>query len=227
VLTLNTARGEFFGVAKTVARQRQPGNTTRERVLAVTLGLFNAQGPEGVTTADIALACEINEGNLYYWFKRKADIIEALFGQFEAAMIAVAESELGDPADARSYQHYQRGWFDLMRQFRFFYRDSVILRKLAPQMTGRMQILNARSQAAVREVLRLMRAHGLLAISDADMDVLINNLWIVSGHWMDFFMVTFGRPPVSDEDLAWGYKHVQRLFDAHVTGVAVQMKALG
>src|SRR5215468_6049840 len=60
------------------------GAKTRVRILSACRQLFNERGPANVTTADIANAVGINEGNLYYHFQRKEHLVENLFDEFEA-----------------------------------------------------------------------------------------------------------------------------------------------
>jgi AcrR family transcriptional regulator len=76
----------------------KPRTKTRDRVLAVALNLFNERGVNAVTTAEIADAAGINEGNLYYYFQRKEQLAEALFEFLSAAMLAVADTQLANPA---------------------------------------------------------------------------------------------------------------------------------
>jgi AcrR family transcriptional regulator len=183
---------------------------TRERVLQVALALFNERGADRVTTAEIAQAAGINEGNLYYYFQKKEQLVLALFEFFAAATIAAAELEPADPADPASYASYQRGWFELMWEYRFFYRDGGALRVLAPSLRDALAVLSRRSQAALRHVFLLLRANGLMHASDSEIDVLIGNLWIVSSYWMDFRLADRGGP-VTREDLAWGLRQVEAL----------------
>ena len=106
--------------------------------------------------------------------------------------MAAAGSPLADPADPASYAAYQRGWFRLMWDFRFFYRDGAAL-GAAASLHERFRALNASGQAAVRRVLVQMQAHGLLHASPLEIDVLIKNLWIVSANWMDFRLMETGE----------------------------------
>ena len=197
-------------VAKTARMERVSKSGTRERVLQVALALFNERGADRVTTAEIAQAAGINEGNLYYYFQKKEQLVLALFEFFAAATIAAAELEPADPADPASYASYQRGWFELMWEYRFFYRDGGALRVLAPSLRDALAVLSRRSQAALRHVFLLLRENGLMRATDGEIDVLISNLWIVSSYWMYFRLADRGGP-VTREDLAWGLRQVEAL----------------
>ena len=198
------------GAKVEAAKPAKAGASTRERVLDVALALFNARGFLRVTTAEIAEAAGINEGNLYYWFRRKDQIAQALFGRFEVALVAVAEAPIGDPAVLESYAAYQRRWFGLMTDFRFLYRDGPALRALAPAMLQPLQALNVRGQAALRRVFGEMVAHGVMRASSANIEVLIGNLWIVSAYWMDYRAVETGEE-LGEADFAWGFRQVEML----------------
>jgi len=212
---------EFLVAVKTRSR-------TREKVLEISLGLLNARGLSRVTTADIADAAGINEGNLYYYFQRKEQLVEALFDMFADAMLAVAEQRLADPADPDCYAAYQRDWFRLMWDFRFFYRDLAALWALKPDLRDRLAAMNARGQAAVRRVFGEMQAHGFLVATDEEIDRLIANLWIVSSYWMDFRSLS-ADPDMLPSDLAWGYRQVEALYAPYLTaaGKVTQRGAAG
>ena len=71
---------------------------TRAKILDACRALFNERGPAEVTTAEIAQAVGISEGNLHYHFRRKQQILVALFDEFEAALDDVAASWRGRSA---------------------------------------------------------------------------------------------------------------------------------
>jgi AcrR family transcriptional regulator len=198
---------------------------TRDRVLRVALSLFNDRGIARVTTAEIAAAASINEGNLYYYFQRKEHLALALFDLFAAALMEVAERPLADPADPASYAAYQRGWFDVMWDFRFFYRDGGALRAIAPALRDRLPALTLKGQSSVRRVFMLMRHYGLLCATDEEIESLIANIWIVSTYWMDFRHGD--SAPVAQADLAWGLRQVEMLYRPYLVPIANVTGAIG
>ena len=124
---------------------------TRGNILEVSLGLFNERSPAQVTTAEIAAAAGIAEGNLHYHFRRKADLLVALFDMFEAEAMAAAVFELEpDDAPLTAYVDYQRKWFRLMWAHRWFYRDAASLYSLAPALRLRVRTLAIRAQDLAR-----------------------------------------------------------------------------
>ena len=55
---------------------------TKDRILETARELFNARRFGNVTTAELAAECGIAEGNLWYHYKNKRALLEAIAGQF-------------------------------------------------------------------------------------------------------------------------------------------------
>ena len=60
--------------------------STKERILATSLELFNRLGERNVSTNHIAEALGISPGNLYYHYRNKGDIVFALFERYQATV---------------------------------------------------------------------------------------------------------------------------------------------
>ena len=59
---------------------------TAERILEVTLALFNRFGEPNVSTTLIAAELRISPGNLYYHYPAKDELINSLFDRYEKAL---------------------------------------------------------------------------------------------------------------------------------------------
>ena len=62
---------------------RKAPRRTAERILEVTLDLFNRFGEPNVSTTLIAAELEISPGNLYYHYPAKDARINTLFDRYE------------------------------------------------------------------------------------------------------------------------------------------------
>ncbi|HJV54174.1 MAG TPA: TetR/AcrR family transcriptional regulator [Noviherbaspirillum sp.] len=186
---------------------------TRDRILETCLRLFNESNPAAVTTAEIARTVGINEGNLYYYFRKKEDILVALFEQFEAALNAVAAAQ---PDGADRGPGYLEKWFNLMWEWRFFYRDTAAIKRMAPALHGRGMALAERGQADVRRALQRMADGGLLKASAGEIERLVVNAWIVSSYWLDYLHSRHNVEQVTREHIRWGFAQVMSLFEPYV-----------
>ncbi len=187
---------------------------TRDRILATCLRLFNESNPAAVTTAEIARTVGINEGNLYYYFRKKEDILVALFEQFEAALDEVANAT---PATHDLGPGYLEKWFNLMWEWRFFYRDTAAIKRMAPALHGKGMALAERGQADVRRALRQMADAGLLKASPGEIERLVVNAWIVSSYWLDYLHSRHNVEQVTREHIGWGFAQVMSLFEPYAT----------
>ena len=72
-------------------KPRKPRRTA-ERILEVTLDLFNRFGEPNVSTTLISAELHISPGNLYYHYPAKDELINALFDRYEKALERAAAS---------------------------------------------------------------------------------------------------------------------------------------
>ncbi|HDZ57275.1 MAG TPA: TetR/AcrR family transcriptional regulator [Pseudomonas xinjiangensis] len=179
--------------------------STRERILVTCRKLFNAKGVIAVTTAAIAEAVGINEGNLYYYFKKKSDVITALFEQFSEEQLAIAARD----------QDLQ-AWFQLMWEWRFFYRDSVTIFTMEPALRARLHALSDQVQDHGRAKLREMVSNGRLNATESQLEVLLENSWIISTYWIEYLHSRHGINRVTKKHLAWGYRQMSALFEPYL-----------
>ena len=185
---------------------------TRDRVLEASLELFNARGVRSVTTAEIARTVGINEGNLYYYFQKKEQLVTALFEAFEAEIRTTAAGDLKRPDDPAEYIGYLRGWFATAWRYRFFQRDTAALFEMAPSLRERAAAMIADAEADSRRVLEQVAGSGLLTIEPQMLEPLLANAWIVSSHWIDYLDLRHRAGDLGPAHLDWGFRQVLALF---------------
>ena len=116
---------------------------TKDRIVETALRLFNQHGYGAVSTAALAAACGIAEGNLWYHFKTRAALLDAIAERFASAIEArLALRPGGDPVS--DYAVLLEAMMAEFRAFRFLYRDqqsygdeAAVIRANAPRWLGR------------------------------------------------------------------------------------------
>ena len=95
---------------------------TAERILEVTLELFNRFGEPNVSTTLISAELNISPGNLYYHYPAKDELINSLFDRYEKSLSELLNASDGvrNVEDAWFFMHTL---FELIWQYRFLYRD--------------------------------------------------------------------------------------------------------
>jgi AcrR family transcriptional regulator len=177
---------------------------TRERILDVSLVMFNERGEPNVTTNHIADELEISPGNLYYHFRNKDDIVEHLFARYEAGIdraLTVPEDRLPNLEDIWLQLHLA---FEVMWQYRFILRDVVDLTSRNRKLRMHFARILKRAAANAIDVMRgLVRAEVMRA-SRAEIEATANNILLVATFWMNFNVVRGGGGEKTAEDLTQG-----------------------
>ncbi|MNK51831.1 Biofilm operon icaADBC HTH-type negative transcriptional regulator IcaR [compost metagenome] len=191
---------------------------TRQRILDAALVLFNERGPDHVTTAEIARAVEINEGNLYYHFRTKEALFLALFARFEAdALAIVGKIDGADEGAAATYAGFLRLWFSLVWDYRFLFRDLVGLISSAPALVEPVRTISAAMRLAVGDIISRMEKAGLAVIPEEERPAVLTNLWIVSTYWAAYLNLQEGITEFGSQQLDWGLEQISSLFRPYLS----------
>jgi AcrR family transcriptional regulator len=160
--------------------------TTKERILGVALELFNARGEAGVTTAQIARELEISEGNLWYHFRTKRDLVHALFDRMERAIDDVLARPAGPAAPMAHFAEYTRRSVEVLWTYRFLFRDHAILLREDTERLARHAAFTDRGVTFVARILAGMVDAGLLRIERDHLHPVATNAWIIGRYWIDY-----------------------------------------
>jgi AcrR family transcriptional regulator len=202
--------------------ERKPPRRTRERILELSLRLFNDFGEPNVNTTLIAEEMNISPGNLYYHFKNKDDIINCIFQQFEREidkLLALPADRQPNVEDAWLFLHVL---FELIWKYRFFYRDLNNL--LANNRTLELkfkQLLNQKVKVA-RGLCDGLAQAGELQAGAREIEALATNMVVVATYWLSYSYVLdprrFNEPDVIGAALQRGCYQVMALTSPYLTG---------
>lgn len=164
-----------------MARQK-----TKDRILQVSLDLFNLYGEPNVTTIDIANEMDISPGNLYYHYRNKDDIINELFARFEEEISSVLEVPFHEEITAVDGWMYVHMVFEAISHFRFLYRDLAnILGRSDKLLTHFNRVLDKKLNAA-KAVFTMLRELGIMALSDDELSALAGNIVVTTTYWINY-----------------------------------------
>lgn len=184
---------------------------TAERILEVTLDLFNRFGEPNVSTTLISAELGISPGNLYYHYPAKDELINALFNRYDKAL-----SEL--LGAVHNVRHVEDAWlffhmlFELIWQHRFLYRDlNDLLSKNRKLETHFQHVLEQKTQAMVG-LLGGLQASGALTMQVREAVPTANAMVVLLSYWLSYEYVRDPRnalePERAGEALMRGAFHV-------------------
>jgi AcrR family transcriptional regulator len=193
---------------------RKPPRRTAERILETSLELFNRFGEPNVSTTLISAELGISPGNLYYHYPAKDELINALFDRYERALNEILNASDGvrNVEDAWFYMHTL---FELIWQYRFFYRDLNDLLSKNRRLETHFQWVLKNKTRSVRAMLDGMGRAGALSIDSREVDATATSMVVVLTYWLSYEYVRDPRRALEPESaqlaLMRGAHHVLNL----------------
>jgi AcrR family transcriptional regulator len=210
-----------------VEMEKKTPRRTRERILAVALRMFNETGEPNVTTSAIADEISISPGNLYYHFRNKEDIVNALFEDFDreiSRVLDAAASQAPSLEDAWLLLHLL---FETIWRHRFLYRDLNDLLSRNHRLESYFKSLLERKTGAARALCGALAQRGELIASAREIETLAVNMVVVATYWMSFEYVgnarRFSDSAYQGEAIARGAYQVLSLTGAYLSGPSRQL----
>ena len=182
--------------------QAKAPRRTRERILEISLRLFNEFGEPNITTTIIAEELSISPGNLYYHFRNKDDIVDSIFVQFEGEinrMLAVPADRRPTIEDVWLYLHLM---FELVWRYRFFYRDLSDLLSRNRKLELQFKQIYQHKILVARQLCDGLRSDGALEASDMEIDALASNMVVVASYWLSYEYVLNPRKYTEQQVMA-------------------------
>ncbi|MDP3834225.1 MAG: TetR/AcrR family transcriptional regulator [Hydrogenophaga sp.] len=187
---------------------------TAERILEVTLELFNRFGEPNVSTTLISAELGISPGNLYYHYPAKDELINSLFERYERALgeLLGASEGVRNVEDAWFFLH---SLFEIIWEYRFLYRDLNDLLSKNRLLETRFQTVLKNKSRAIRNLLAGMSRHGAVNIDARETEPTATSMVVVLTYWLSFEYVRDPRhalePDNAQQALLRGASHVLNL----------------
>jgi AcrR family transcriptional regulator len=197
----------------TMAEKKKPRRTA-ERILEVTLDLFNRFGEPNVSTTLISAELNISPGNLYYHYPAKDELINSLFDRYEKALddLLGAADGVRNIEDAWLFFHML---FELIWQYRFLYRDLNDLLSKNRRLEMHFQFVLKNKGRAVQSVLDGLSIGSGVKIDRAEAGPVATSMVVVLTYWLSFEYVRDPRKALEPESagaaLARGAYHTLSL----------------
>ena len=184
---------------------------TKDRILQISLQLFNERGERSITTNHIAAELGISPGNLYYHFRNKQEIIKELMERYQKEtldMLALPDDRV---VNANDKIRYFQVLSSQLWEYRFLHRNVYHLiennddfRKIYPRFAGKVMQQGQKIYHAFVDA-------GLMQMTASEIEALIINIWIVLTNWTNFLYMSGHLSNSNHLDEKWIWQALRQM----------------
>lgn len=185
--------------------------STRDRILATSRRMFNEHGFGKVTTAMLAARAGIAEGNLWYHFKTKRDLLDAVSEEFldqVSQRLAIRPSDSVDVID--EYARFLKAYMRELREYRFLYRDQADYGEHGKELLRRLPELYELNRQQLKGFFLAMTEDGVLEWEADRLDDLTLNATVIIRYFMEYLRE-------ANQQVGTGSGAVRQAFLQHLT----------
>lgn len=190
---------------------------TRDRILQTACKLFNEQGEAHVTLAHIGEYLGMSEGNVWYHFHTRHDLIMALFAEMKGHVKTNQQRDLSGLRQLSDVRDMFVESFLLMWKYRFLFQDHIDLMVTLPEVRGQIVELTLQGHNFVVRVLQRLCEIGLLQVEKSEMEALATNIWIINRYWIDYCQTSSEKQQVTEQDFQKGMQQIRMLLLPYFT----------
>lgn len=195
---------------------------TAERILLVSLELFNNHGEANITSVDIANELDMSPGNLYYHFKGKEEITAALFSMYQERMNRILFSPGDEGLQIREFFHFLFVTFETSHLFRFLYRNpSDLVDKYSYIEKGFKQLIKSKEKG-FKQILESYIKQGTIALKAEELVHLLELIGMVLTQGLNYYVMK--GEDIDDEDVI--YRALATIFFALAPYLSIDSQEL-
>jgi AcrR family transcriptional regulator len=174
---------------------------TAQRILLVSLELFNHHGEANITSVDIANELDMSPGNLYYHFKGKEEITAALFAMYQDRMKKVMFAPGDNGLMIKDFFYFLFVTFETSHLFRFLYRNpSDLVDKYSYIEKGFRQLIKTKEKG-FEQLLSDFADQGALAVKKEEIVHLVELISMVLTQSLNYYVMK--GEDIDDNDIIY------------------------
>ena len=168
---------------------------TREKILQTALKLFNGKGLSQVTLRSIAAEMGISQGNLNYHFRKRKDIIEALYFELVEKMDQGMVQMVSAEPDMGLLFRSNLFLFERLYAYRFLMLDFVQVMREHPNICEHYQRLQTGRTLQFAALVQLFQQKGWIRVAEFEEEYerLYQRMNIMGDFWISFGEIAGGE----------------------------------
>ncbi len=170
---------------------------TAEKILVTSLDLFNRRGESNVSSVDISLELDISPGNLYYHFKGKEVIVEALFALYKDQMDKVLQSTIQKEINIEDFFYFLFLVLEKGYLFQFLYHNQANLSENYPSVAKAFSKHLILQEKCLEKLLEKFMSEGSIKASNVQIKQMVELIGLVFTQSANYYALK--GQDVSDE----------------------------
>ena len=164
-------------------------NVTKQKILNQSLELFNHIGVSKTSLRTIADEVGISVGNLQYHFKKREDIIEALYFQLVEKMDAIFLISSEDLL--KSFLKVSKEIITTLYEYNFFLLDFVVITRKNQKIKSHYSELSKRREIESLKVINVLIKNGLFReeLLKNEYRCLFKRIEVISNFWFSSILI--------------------------------------
>lgn len=164
-------------------------NETKHKILIKSLKLFNNGGISNVSLRNIADEVGISVGNLQYHFKKREDIIEALYFQLVEKIDNVFVISTDDLL--KSFLNISIEIYKILYEYNFFLLDFVAITRRNQKIKSHYSELSKRREVESLKIIDVLIKNGLFReeLLKNEYRCLFKRIEVISNFWFSSILI--------------------------------------
>ena len=170
-------------------------SNTKDRILITALDLFNSQGMAKVTLRTIANKMGISQGNLNYHYKKREDIVEALYFQMVENINKAVSNSLQSKNHLEAFFGVSKTIMVTFYKYQFFLLDCVLIMREHKRIKQHYNTLIKQRELEFLNAVDILIDAGLFrqSLFSNEYNNLFKRFQILSDFWMSSVVVEQGK----------------------------------